>query len=158
MPTQDYALKELFSFVLGRRVFFDLIFKQGLSYEAVGFLFQTLQVPVIYVSANTEKKNSERVRSTLYNHIAGMLQADLTDEDLETHKRELMGVYALGMTRSLIQAEILGLYESTGKTGYTLDKYYNDIRTVNAKQLTAWAKNHVDFDKLTTIILEPTTP
>lgn len=87
-----------------------------------------------------------------------MLQADLTDEDLETHKRELMGVYALGMTRSLIQAEILGLYESTGKTGYTLDKYYNDIRTVNAKQLTAWAKNHVDFDKLTTIILEPTTP
>ncbi len=143
----DYArLKVLCTYLgqgLSSRLFSELREKLGLAYD-VSAIFATRQDPAPFIAyLGTSSANTAYALDCLTSEMKRLIEAPLSEAEVELAKRKLLGHYALSKQTNAQIIQVLGLYEALG-LGYEFDQLYpQHILAVTSESLYQAAQTYL---------------
>ncbi|MDX2085111.1 MAG: pitrilysin family protein [Candidatus Melainabacteria bacterium] len=156
--TGYFPLKVLNSLLGGgmsSRLFVNLREKQGLAY-AVGSLYPSRMDNshfVLYIGS--DPKNQAAILKGFDQEIARILADDITEEELNRAKDNVVGTFALAHETPANQAFYLGFYEALG-AGYQLDSQYAErVQAVTRAEVISAAQLLYGQPSVTAIVAPP---
>ena len=140
-----FALKLLSTYLgngLSSRLFVELREKQGLAYDVSAFFPTRLNQSQFVTYIGTAPKNTAIALKGLHKETQRLVDAPLSEEELQISKNKLLGQYALGKQTNAELAQIFGWYESIG-LGVQFDQAFKThIERITTAETHAAAQRH----------------
>ncbi|AFY38457.1 processing peptidase [[Leptolyngbya] sp. PCC 7376] len=140
-----FALKLLSTYLgngLSSRLFVELREKQGLAYDVSAFFPTRLNQSQFVTYIGTAPKNTAIALQGLHKETQRLVDAPLSEEELQIAKNKLLGQYALGKQTNAELAQIFGWYESIG-LGVKFDQdFKTHIERITTTETHAAAQRH----------------
>lgn len=140
-----FALKLLSTYLgngLSSRLFVELREKQGLAYDVSAFFPTRLSQSQFVTYIGTAPQNTAIALRGLHQEVTRLVDAPLSDAELQVAKNKLLGQYALGKQTNGELAQIFGWYESIG-LGVDFDQAFKThIERITPQATHAAAKRH----------------
>jgi predicted Zn-dependent peptidase len=140
-----FALKLLSTYLgngLSSRLFVELREKQGLAYDVSAFFPTRLSQSQFVTYIGTAPKNTAIALQGLHQEATRLVDAPLSEEELQVAKNKLLGQYALGKQTNAELAQIFGWYESIG-LGVDFDQAFKThVERITPEETHAAAQRH----------------
>ncbi len=140
-----FALKLLSTYLgngLSSRLFVELREKQGLAYDVSAFFPTRLNQSQFVTYIGTAPKNTAIALKGLHKEAKRLVDAPLSEAELQIAKNKLLGQYALGKQTNAELAQIFGWYESIG-LGVGFDQEFKThIERITPEETYAAAQRH----------------
>ncbi|MEB3294219.1 MAG: pitrilysin family protein [Synechococcales bacterium] len=145
---QDFAALKLLNTYLGNglssRLFVELREKQGLAYEVSTFYPTRLDPSHFVAYMGTAPENTAIALEGLQTELERLKDQPLSETELQTTQRKLLGQYALGKQTNAQIAQIFGWYELLG-AGVEFDLQFQEtIAALSSSEIQATAQRHFD--------------
>ncbi|NJN73759.1 MAG: insulinase family protein [Limnothrix sp. RL_2_0] len=140
-----FALKLISTYLgngLSSRLFVELREKQGLAYDVSAFFPTRLSQSQFVTYIGTAPKNTAIALKGLQKEVQRLVDAPLSEAELQVAKNKLLGQYALGKQTNSQLAQIFGWYESIG-LGVNFDnEFKNHIERITPAEVHAAARHN----------------
>ncbi len=145
---KSYAARILSTLMAGgmsSRLFQEIREKRNLAYAVKEFSEITIDFAHTFIYVGTSKENVERIKKLILDEFAKVAE-ELTEEELNQIKEQMIGNYQISMEDSQMQMVNLVYYEVNGKAEdfYNYEKNINDVKLDDVKKL-AKIKNYSFF-------------
>ncbi|MGB2925697.1 MAG: pitrilysin family protein, partial [Limnothrix sp.] len=140
-----FALKLISTYLgngLSSRLFVELREKQGLAYDVSAFFPTRLSQSQFVTYIGTAPKNTAIALKGLHKEVQRLVDAELSEAELQVAKNKLLGQYALGKQTNSELAQIFGWYESIG-LGVDFDnEFKHHVERITPAEVHAAAQHH----------------
>ncbi|MEW6087709.1 MAG: pitrilysin family protein [bacterium] len=158
LKSPDYYPLEVLTSVLnglGSRMFENLRGEKGLAYYVGSFYIPGLETGAYLFYIGTIPSKREEAVQGILDQIKKLQEEDITPEELQTAKQNLIGQKAISLETIGSQASSSGLNELYG-LGYDWDdKYKETINKVTAENVKSVAKRYFNLNTYTIAVVEP---
>ena len=154
----DYHNAQVMNFILGAsgfgsRLMEEIREKRGLTYGIYTYMQDFDQIKTLGISTSTENKNAGEMLSLIQAEWHKMLDAPVTQEELESAQNYLIGSLPLSMTSTdKIAGLLLGLQREGLSTTY-LDERAAAISAARIEDIRRVAQRFLDTDSFVTVIV-----
>jgi len=150
-----FALEVLDTILSGQggRLFRELRDRRGLAYSVTSFSQTGLDPGYFGTYIATSPQNLESALVGLRKELQEVASQEVSPEELERAKRNIVGNYEIGQQTHAAQAMSLALDERYG-LGYDFgSQYLRSIQEVTSRQVLEAARNYLNFDRSVTVVL-----
>ncbi len=158
LRSQDRFALEVLDTILsgqGGRLFRELRDRQGLAYTVTSFSQVGLDPGYFGTYIATSPENLERALEGLRQELRELTRQEVSPEELERAKRNIVGSYEIGQQTHAAQAMTMALDERYGLGHDFGPGYLKAIQEITARQVLQAACKYLDLEKSVTVVLGP---
>jgi zinc protease len=139
----------------GGRLFLDLRDRQSLAYAVNAVNVEGVAPGYFAVYIATAPEKLDAARKGLLNALEELVQAPVSDSELDRAKRYLIGNHAIGQQRNAVQAAHAALDGRYGLGPDSMRHYPEHIAAIGSADLLRTAQRVIDLDAYTLAVIRP---
>jgi zinc protease len=160
MRDPDYVPLRVVASLLGERIFFKYVYEKGVAYRSWFYMRDRMGQNSIQNEMGVAPGNFPMASSGVLEDVAEVVNAPLTERQLNESSDKLLSQFMLGVQENLALAQRLGYYEAAGLGFEYADRYPELVRKVTVAQAKGMARKYFLADRYTRVAVgrEAETP
>ncbi|MDI6809456.1 MAG: pitrilysin family protein [Candidatus Eisenbacteria bacterium] len=139
----DYVSLQIALRAIGSRLFFRLIYEEGLAYRMWTYLRPSFAGSPVTFELGVSGINFEKGRDTILEEIRGALDKGLGSDEIEVAKADATQRFLLSLQTNGETARALSLYETIGAGFKFAEDFPSMVKKTTAAQVTASARKYL---------------